>query len=421
MPVHQTINNKKNRMYKIYTAIAISLLFVIAMVSCEKMLPPPPADEEVLAGTIPGLTPVQEMEHLIGDEAFGRIFSKEDGLGPVFVQNSCANCHVGNGKGHPSTEITRFAFVNGSVTDYLLNKGGPQLQQHAIAGYSPETLPAEANVFSKRIAPAVMGLGYIAALNDQDILNNADEFDSDGDSISGRPNYVTPTDFFIPLSIHIPNSSQYIGRFGKKAEKVTIQDQVVFALKQDIGITSDFDMEDLFNYQLGNYTGDNAPDPEVSASFVNSLVFYMRTLKAPPRRNADDPDVIAGENLFNQIGCESCHISTFTTTTSDISALSNQTFHPYSDFLLHDMGILLADGYSEGSASGSEWRTPPLWGIGLAKDSQGGQMYLLHDGRAGSFEEAISFHGGEAESRRAAFNALSQADKDKIIKFLESL
>lgn len=408
-------------MKKTYKTIAALGLFVFVMASCEKLMPPAPEDEEVLAGTIPGLTAQQEREHLIGDEAFGSIFSKEEGLGPIFVQTSCANCHVGNGKGHPSTELTRFAYVNGTVTDYLTDKGGPQLQQRAIIGYSPEIFPAEANVFSKRIAPAVMGLGYIAALDDQSILNNADSADTDSDGISGRPNYVNPTSFFSPLAIHIPYGGQYIGRFGKKAEKVAIRDQVVFALKQDIGITSDFDMEDLYNYQLGTYTGDNIPDPEVSASFVNSLVFYMRTLKAPPRRNTDDPDVIAGENLFNQIGCTSCHIATFTTAESDISALSNQTFHPYSDFLLHDMGILLDDSYPEGSAAGSEWRTPPLWGIGLAKDSQGGEMFLLHDGRATSFEQAISFHGGEADSRRTAFNALSQSEKDQIIKFLESL
>ena len=384
-------------------------------------MPPAPADEEILAGTIPGLTPQQELEHLTGDANFGQIFSKEDGLGPIFVQNSCANCHIGNGKGHPTTELTRFANVNGTVVDYLLTKGGPQLQQRAILGYTPEALPAEANVFSKRIAPAVMGLGYIAALDDQSILNNADPNDLNGDGISGRPNYVNPTDFFSPLPIHIPVAGQYIGRFGKKAEKVTIQDQVVFALKQDIGITSDFDMHDLFNPQNGANTGDNVADPEVSASFVNSLVFYMRTLKAPPRRNADDADVKAGEQLFTQIGCASCHISTFTTPQSDISALSNQTFHPYSDFLLHDMGQLLDDNYPEGSASGFEWRTPPLWGLGLAKDSQGGQMFLLHDGRATTFEQVISFHGGEAASRRTAFNALNQDEKNKIIKFLESL
>jgi len=408
-------------MKKAQVIIYIFCLFVIIVASCKKLMPSAPKDEEVLAGSIPDLTPQQEAEHLIGDQAFARIFSKEDGLGPVFVQSSCSNCHVGNGKGHPSTELTRFANVNGSVTDYLLNKGGPQLQQHAVIGYSPETLPSEANVFSKRIAPAVMGLGYIAALDDQSILNNADPNDLNGDGISGRPNYVNPTGFFIPSSIHIPNTGQYIGRFGKKAEKVTIQDQVVFALKQDMGITSDFDMQDLYSNQVGNSTGDNVSDPEVSANFVNSLVFYMRTLKAPPRRKSNDPDIVAGENLFNQIGCVSCHVSTFTTAQSDIAALSNQTFHPYSDFLLHDMGQQLNDNYPEGSAKGFEWRTPPLWGIGLAKDSQGGQLFLLHDGRATTIESAIYLHAGEAASRRAAYGSLSQQEKNQLIKFVESL
>lgn len=397
------------------------LVFIATFVACEKMLPPTPKDEDVLAGTIPGLTQQQEREHLIGDAAFGKIFTAEQGLGPIFVQTSCSNCHVGNGKGHPSTMLTRFANNSGSQIDYLLNYGGPQLQNHSIPGYSPEALPAQADVFTKRLAPAVMGLGYIAALSDASILANADSMDSDGDGISGRPNYVMPTDFFIPQNFHIANNGKYIGRFGKKAEKVTIQDQIVFALKQDIGITSDFDMQDLFNSQVGNYTGDNVADPEVSSSFVHSLEFYMRTLKAPTRRNVNDADVIEGERLFDQIGCTNCHKSTFVTGESDISALSYQTFHPYSDFLLHDMGPDLDDHYPEGNANSNEWRTPPLWGIGLAKDSQGGQMFLLHDGRAKTFKIVIAYHGGEAESRKVAFNALTEVEKDQIIKFLESL
>lgn len=408
-------------MKNVYIVLSIIVLLVAAMVSCDKVLPPAPLDEDVLAGTIPGLTAQQEKEHLIGDAAFGKIFSQADGLGPIFVQTSCSNCHVGNGKGHPSTVVTRFANVEDSIVDYLLNAGGPQLQAHSILGYSYETIPANANVMTERMAPAVMGLGYVAALHDQDILANADPLDINGDGISGRPNYVSPTSFFIPQAIHIENGGEYIGRFGKKAEKVVIMDQVVFALKQDIGITSDFDMEDLYNTQVGNYTGDNVPDPEVSASFVNSLVFYMRTLKAPERRNESDADVLAGEALFNQIGCTSCHVPTFTTSASDIEALSYQEFHPYSDFLLHDMGTLLDDGYPEGSAQSSEWRTPPLWGLGLAKDSQGGQLFLLHDGRATTIKEAITFHGGEAESRRTAFFGLSEQEQDQIIKFLESL
>lgn len=407
-------------MKKIITIVSV-LFFVFVFVACEKLLPPALKDEEILVGSIPGLTPQQEYEHLIGDEAFGKFFTPEQGLGPIFVQNSCSSCHVGNGKGHPSTMVNRFAYVDSLQIDYLVNQGGPQLQNHSIPGYSPEAIANQANVFTERLAPAVMGLGYIAALSDAAILANVDSIDIDGDGISGRPNYVDPTDFFIPQSIHISNGGKYIGRFGKKAEKVTIKDQVVFALKEDIGITSDFDMEDLFNIQIGINTGDNVPDPEVSASFVNSLVFYMRTLKAPPRRNLDDPDVIAGEQLFNQIGCNSCHKSTFVTSESDINALSNQTFHPYSDFLLHDMGQLLDDGYPEGNANSNEWRTPPLWGIGLAKDSQGGSMFLLHDGRATSFDAVISNHRGEAASRRIAYNALTEVQKAQIIKFLESL
>lgn len=403
------------------TVIIILCLLIGAMMSCEALLPPGPNDEDVLAGTIPGLTPQQENEHLIGDAAFGKIFTAGDGLGPIFVQTSCSNCHTGNGKGHPSNVVTRFANVSGSIVDYLLNKGGPQLQPHSIGGYPAEVIPSEANVSTIRMAPAVMGLGYIAALNDMSILANVDSLDANSDGISGRVNYVNPTAFFVPQSIHLINNGKYIGRFGKKAEKVTILDQVVFALIQDIGITSDFEMQDLYNYLAGINTGDNVPDPEVSASFVFSLEFYMRTLKAPGRRNTSDPDVIEGENLFNQIGCTNCHKSTFTTDVSDIAALSNQTFHPYSDFLLHDMGPALDDGYPEGGANSFEWRTPPLWGIGLAKDSQGGQMFLLHGGVATTFEGAISYHGGEAVNSRTAFFALSEEERNKIIRFLESL
>lgn len=379
--------------------------FVVMMIACEKMLTPPLKEEEVLAGTIPGLTKQQEQYHLVGDEAFGNIFTPETGLGPVFVQTSCSKCHVGNGKGHPTTVVTRFGKMTNNVIDYLYDKGGTQLQERSIAGYPAEEIPSEANAITKRMPPAVMGLGYIAALSDASIIANADSNDVNGDGISGRPNYI----------------GQSIGRFGKKAEKITLQDQVVFALKQDIGITSDFDIEDIYNPQAGKNTGDNVTDPEVSASFVHSLVFYMRTLKAPTRINPDNPDVLEGEKLFNQINCTSCHKATFTTAQSDIEALSNQTFHPYSDFLLHDMGEALDDGYPEGSAKSSEWRTPPLWGLGLAKDSQGGRLFLLHDGRAKTFEEAVSFHGGEATGNRTAFFALSEQEQKKIIKFLESL
>lgn len=395
-------------------------LICAVIAACEKIVPGSPPEEELLAGTVPGLTAQQEREHLIGDALFGRIFSKEDGLGPVFVQTSCSGCHVGNGKGHPSTIVTRFGRTD-TAFNYLEELGGPQLQARSLPGYEAEKLPHEADAITQRLAPAVMGLGYIAALEDKAILANADPDDADGDGISGRPNYISPKDFFKPLPIHEPLNGMYIGRFGKKAEKITIIDQVVFALKQDIGITSDFDTEDIFNPASGHSGGDEVGDPELPASAVNSLVFYMRTLKAPDRRNADDPDVMEGERLFTQIGCVSCHKPAFVTGASDIEALSRKEFHPYSDFLLHDMGPALNDGYPEGSAKGSEWRTPPLWGLGLAKQSQGGRMFLLHDGRAESIDEVVSFHGGEAESRRAAYFRLTEKEKDQIRKFLESL
>lgn len=405
---------------KNFLAFAATLC-VIAFISCQKMIPAGPSEENILEGTIPDLTSEEIAKHEIGDEEFGKIFTEEEGLGPIYVQTSCANCHSGDGKGHPSNVVTRFAKMVGNVKDDLILEGGPQLQNRAISGYPAETLPADANVFTKRIAPAVLGLGYIAALDDESILANADPDDLDGDGISGRANYVTPTDFFVPKNINVPSDDKYIGRFGKKATKVTIQDQVVFALKEDIGITSDYNKEDVYNYLLGSNGGDNIADPEVSADFVDELVFYVRTLNAPPRRNTDDPDVIAGQQVFTQIGCTSCHKPDFTTASSDIAALSNKTFHPYSDFLLHDMGAGLDDGYPEGDAQSSEWRTPPLWGVGLAKQYQGGQMFLLHDGRASTFEDAVSYHGGEAASRRTAFFSLTEQQRQQVIKFLESL
>jgi CxxC motif-containing protein (DUF1111 family) len=403
---------------KKYSLFFLGICGLIA--ACEKITPDGPPENELLAGTVPGLSPQQERDHLIGDRIFGTAFSKEDGLGPVFIQNSCSGCHVGNGKGHPSTMVVRFGRTD-STFNYLEDLGGPQLQQKALPGYQGESLPAQANAVSRRLAPAVMGLGFIAALDDKAILANADPEDADGDGISGRPNYIEPKDHFKPLPIHQPRDGKYIGRFGKKAEKITIIDQVIFALKQDIGITTDFDTEEIYNPLSGHFSGDEVGDPELPASSVHALVFYMRTLKAPERRNTDDPDVTEGEKLFSQIGCTSCHKPSFTTSSSDIAALSGKEFHPYSDFLVHDMGPGLNDDYPEGSALGNEWRTPPLWGLGLASQSQGGKMFLLHDGRAGSFDEAVSFHGGEAASRRAAYFGLNAKQKEQIRKFLESL
>jgi CxxC motif-containing protein (DUF1111 family) len=168
------------------------------------------------------------------------------------------------------------------------------------------------------------------------------------------------------------------------------------------------------------YSGLNI-DPEVTDKTVQSVVFYLQTLKAPIQRNQNDATVIQGNNIFIQTGCESCHKQTLQTGFSNIVPLSNKTFHPYTDLLLHDMGPGLDDGYTEGSAKTNEWRTPALWGLGLSPNAQGGQYFLLHDGRAKSIEEAIQLHGGEAAASKTKFNQLSAADKNALLKFLESL
>jgi len=397
--------------------IAVSLIVVI-MVACQKLMPPAlNSNDDISNGVVPGLTPEQLALHASGDNEFSQIFTPAEGLGPIFDQPSCNSCHVSNGKGNPSTVITRFAKVTGSIVDSLYNEGGPQLRPNAIPGFLGGTLPPDANVFSHRMPPIVMGQGLIQALADSSILANA--YPHDG--VSGVPNYVNPTPFFIPQPGQIPVNGQYLARFGKKAVRVSLQDMVVFALITEIGATSDYDQNKGYNYLTGVNSGYTVQDPNVSAGFVNNLVFYLRTLKVPPRRNTSDPDVIAGEQLFNQIQCVTCHVSTFVTPQSDISALSNQTFHPFSDFLLHDMGPALDDGYPEGSAKSFQWRTAPLWGVGLAGNSQGGQLFLLHDGRATSFPQAISFHGGEAAGRSSAFFSLSQQQQNQIVKFLQSL
>ncbi|NRA10577.1 MAG: thiol oxidoreductase [Crocinitomicaceae bacterium] len=403
------------------TVFLTLFLLIVVVAACNKILPGAPSASETIAEPIEGLTDAQMFMFMQGDELFDHVYTAEEGLGPIFIQQACSGCHVGDGKGHPLNTVTRFGKETMSGFDYMLDQGGPQLQQRSINGYLAETLPVGYTHSSDRIAPIVIGMGLLAALHDNTILAMADPFDSNGDGISGRANYIQPPNYFKALNIHTDSSGYRVGRFGKKASKVSLLHQVVFALKEDIGITSDYDTEDLYNYLVGVNTGDLSPDPEVGAAIVDRLVFYMRTLKAPTRRNESDPDVVAGEQIFGNLQCVKCHAPTLTTDDSDISALSQITFHPYTDLLLHDMGALLADGYPEGNASGSEWRTPPLWGLGLAEDSQGGTGFYLHDGRATTLKQAISLHGGEAMNAVNAYFLLTEAEKEQLIKFLKSL
>ena len=413
----------QNSIFRLILVIVSGFIISIIIISCDEFLPTAPESSEILNEPIEGLTPSQLAAHLKGDEQFGKIFAVGDGLGPIFVNTSCENCHIADGKGHPFIQLTRFGKMNPDGTfDTMTEYGGPQLQQRSIAGYPPEEIFSEATGISVFMPPAVTGLGLIEAVTDAVILALADPDDLNGDGISGVPNYVDPPDYFQPKpGFHIPNNGKYIGRFGRKAGAITILQQVIQAYHQDIGITSDFLPEDLYNYMIGSGTGDNVPDPEISVSVVKSVEFYIRTLKPPPRRNQDDAEVIEGENIFNQINCSGCHVPTLVSGPSEVEALNQKEFYPYTDMLLHDLGTELDDYYTEGTAKTSEWRTTPLWGLGLGKNSQGNRSFFLHDGRAQTIEEAILYHGGEASNSRNSYYNLSQADKQKLLKFLESL
>ena len=390
----------------------VIFLVYSGIVSCEEIIPEAPAENELLDGPTEGLSHGEQLQFLNGDIAFNdEVFSSTTGLGPGFVATSCGSCHAGDGKGHPFTTLTRFGQTSPNTLPNL-SIGGPQLQNRAIPGFEPETLPD--GVPSMRFTPpAVTGLGFLAALTDQQILQNVDSLDSDFDGISGVPNFITPPTYFEQKWYHEPINGRIIGRFGKKASAVDLVQQTVGAYNQDMGITSTFEPIDPYS-QLST-------DPEVSDQTIRDVVFYLRTLKAPIPRDDLSNEVIRGKTLFSEIQCSSCHIPEWTTPDSDIDALSNKTFYPYTDLLLHDMGPGLDDGATEGSAETYEWRTPPLWGLGLSPNSQGGSFFLLHDGRARSIEEAIILHGGEAENSKNRFISLGESDKDALIIFLESL
>lgn len=416
------------------TRQALAAAFAVGLAACDSVMPGAPAEEDVLAGTVPGLTGPQVAMHAAGDAEFARTFSAAEGLGPVFVAASCESCHVGDGKGHPVFNITRFGrMLAGDVFDGMRAAGGPQLQDRAVLGYAAERLPNAATAYTRLTAPAVTGLGYLEAVDDTTLINLADPDDLDGDGISGRLQLVDSTDLLAsvvafeavaqdgPPTRGTLVNGQYIGRFGKKALSVNLLHQVATAYHQDMGITSDLIPDEIFNPAVGAFTGDAAPEPEVGSSAVNAVTFYIKTLKAPPRRNAADPDVAAGELLFDNGPCASCHLPQMTTGASSIAALDRVTFRPYTDLLLHDMGPALDDGYTEGRALTREWRTAPLWGLGLAASAQGGSMHLMHDGRAKSIEAAIQLHGGEASVSRAWFDGLTDAQRRQVLAYLKSL
>lgn len=390
----------------------ITAILLPAILACEALAPPEPEEYELLDGPVDDLTQAEARRFVAGDVAFNdQVFTIANGLGPIFTGTSCVSCHAGDGKGHPFVKFTRFGQSLPGINEYL-DQGAPQLQNRAIPGYEPETLPAGAP-HTDLVAPIVTGLGFLDAVTDADLIAMSDPDDLDGDGISGRVHWNTIPDYVTVRLDAISQDGKYISRFGKKGKMYDLLHQTADAYNQDIGINSYYEPYDT-------YSGDRV-QPEIDRQTINDVVFYLKTLKAPVPRDQDNPDVIAGKRLFEDVNCVACHKPTLRTGYSPIEAISFKEFHPYTDLLLHDMGPGLDDGYTEGYALSSEWKTPPLWGIGLAKDSQGGQYYLLHDGRARSIEEAILYHGGEAEDSKNRYISLSQEEKNQLLKFIESL
>lgn len=379
-----------------------------------------------------------------------------DGLGPVFNRLSCIACHPKAGRGFAPdsrTEPMRTMLVRLSVPGRDAHGGpkphpayGDQLNENGVAGMPGEgraeiqwvekrerladgtVVPLRRPVLhfaglnygplgadirtSPRIAPPIFGLGLLEALDEADILALADPDDRDSDGVSGRPNYAWDAG----------NGRAALGRFGWKANTPWVHQQIAGAMLGDIGITSPlFPAQNCAPAQTACAAAANGGAPELRAGQLHHLQTYHLGLGVPARRGVDDPSVLAGERLFTDLGCAACHRPTLTTRTHrTLPELGGQVIHPYTDLLLHDMGLDLADGREDYLASGSEWRTPPLWGLGL-RNVVNDHAGLLHDGRARSPLEAILWHGGEAKAAADAVRRLPPVERSHLLRFLDSL
>ncbi len=413
-------------------------------------LPPPKLDAELLARFFAG----QRLFNL-GWVAAPSPLVETDGLGPTFNRVACGRCHERDGRGRPpvAPDAPMLSMLLRLAVPGTNRHGGPkphpaygdQLQDHAIPGVKPEGRaaiawreiagrygdgtpyrlraprlvlkdlafgpPGPGLRLSARVAPQLTGMGLLAGVPAKTILAGADPDDRDRDGISGRPNRVWDR----------AARRTVLGRFGWKAGQPSLAQQTARALSADMGLTSRlYPAPNCPPVQTACRKAPSGGDPEVSDRQRADIVFYISLLAVPERRGADTAPVKRGETLFSAIGCAACHRPTLATGPNKVPALSNQTIHPFTDLLLHDMGRGLADGFAEYAASGREWRTPPLWGIGLFRTVNGHNLYL-HDGRARSLAEAILWHGGEAERARERFRTLPKADRDAVIAFLESL
>ncbi len=398
--------------------ISFIVLTIAGLSSCYKMLPQMPDSTNTLCGPV-DLSSAQSVLFSQGNDQFFAIRTAATGLGPYFVSTGCGECHSSDNRGHPFTILTRFG-QSDTTGNKFMAEGGPQLQNANLPGYAPQQIPSGATS-SKMIAPVTAGVGFLEAVPDSEILAMAAANLTNPDGVRGHPNYNIIPSYVTPSANAVPRGDgKYICRFGRKASVYDLLQQVATAYNHDMGITSSYMPFDPYNY-LDQMAPSSAGTPEVDNTTLNSVVFYCRCLQTPNQRDTGNATVKQGGQVFTSIGCATCHQPTLTTGYSPIDALSYQTFSPYTDLLVHDMGPGLDDGYTEGNAKTSEWRTAPLWGLGLAPGVQGGNIYLLHDGRAHSIEEAIMMHGGEAAVSAGRFNNLSASDRSALITFLKSL
>lgn len=423
----------------------------------------------------------KELDFKIGNGVFRKLWvsapastKSSDGLGPLFNARACQSCHLKDGRGNPprstniedrsvsmflrlsippETEEQRKAIAEHRANVVAEPTYGVQLQELGVPGHEGEgrmlityeELPVTLaggevvvlrkptysvadlgygpmhpkTMISPRMTPQMIGLGLLEAIPEAEILAREDPDDRDGDGISGRANRVWS----------LEHDRAVLGRFGWKAGQPTVLQQSAEAFTGDIGIGNwmaphpygDCTEAQEFCRQAPHGGTQKAPNEEINRSLLNLVAFYARNLAVPARRDPAAPDVLAGKTLFHEIGCARCHVpSHMTGEDSPDPHLRNQRIWPYTDLLLHDMGPGLADGMPEGVANGREWRTAPLWGIGLT-ETVNGHTFFLHDGRAHNVTEAILWHGGEAQAARDAFAALPADDRQRLVAFVNSL
>ncbi|WP_448124292.1 di-heme oxidoreductase family protein [Pseudomonas veronii] len=419
------------------------------------------------------LSPTRRLDFSVGNSFFRSPWviapsttTARDGLGPLFNTNACQNCHIKDGRGHPPladaqnavSMLVRLSIPDAPPYAKLIEQlgvvpepvYGGQLQDMAVPGVTPEGkvrvdyTPVNVTFtdgsvvelrkpnlqitqlgygpmhpdtrFSARIAPPMIGLGLLEAIADADILRNTDPKTADKDAIVGRANWVWDD----------ARQKTVLGRFGWKAGQPNLNQQNVHAFSGDMGLTTSLrPVDDCTDAQVAckQAPNGNGPDgePEVSDNILRLVLFYTRNLAVPVRRDVDAPQVLAGKNLFYQAGCQGCHTPSFTTATNAAEPeLANQVIRPFSDLLLHDMGDGLADHRTEFKASGRDWRTSPLWGIGLTQ-TVSGHTQFLHDGRARNLLEAVLWHGGEAQAAQQHVLSFNAEQRAALLAFLNSL